>query len=357
MIKKILKNIPDLGSLGTWIWPMLAGVATLILALFSVTDIEPGQAAVRINNLTGGQIAITQPGWTVRVPMLHSVHVLDASPQTFVMKGEKNLDDLHVRELTVRASDGSNFHFNDTTLIFQLKGDEADTTVTDSGPENGFKHWMRPYARSILRDEFGRESTIDVSNPTTYAEATNRAKDRLNEVLGPHGIFVNQLVTPRPRFNEAYEKAIEDRNALGNQEQVIKSNLDRAETQRSQQLAVVDQTQNNIIQERRAALESDLARAIAEQAETKREADTYRIGKIAEGQAARSAAVRRAIELEGELDAKFKAKKAEIDAFRSQPIERVMERLAERLKGITIDIQPYADDATPSRVRYQEIKP
>jgi membrane protease subunit HflC len=67
--------------------------------------------------------------------------------------------------------------------------------------------------------------------------------------------------------------------------------------------------------------------------------------------------MRRAVELEGELAAKFKAKKAEIDAFRSQPIERVMERLAERLKGITIDIQPYADDATPSRVRYQEIRP
>ena len=31
---------------------------------------------------------------------------------------------------------------------------------------------LRVHARSILRDEFGRESTISVSNPTTFGQAT-----------------------------------------------------------------------------------------------------------------------------------------------------------------------------------------
>jgi membrane protease subunit HflC len=212
---------------------------------------------------------------------------------------------------------------------------------------------MKPYARSILRDEFGRESTIDVSDPTTYAAAADRAKARLNEVLGPHGLLVTQLVTPRPRFNEGYEKAIEDRNSLSNELEVIRSNLDRAATDRDRQLAEVDQQKNRIIQEKRAALEAALAQAVAHQAEVRREVDTYRIGKVAEGQAALSGAKQQAHELRGELAAKYEAKVAEVSAFRNQPVERVMEKLGERLQGVTISIQPWANDATPSRVQLE----
>ena len=341
---------------GSWLWPAAATVITIILLSTSVVDIEPGEAAVRINNITGAETAIVTPGWTTRVPWVHSLYVLDAAPQTFSMKGDQEEGPLVVPMLTVRASDGSNFHFDDTTVIFQLKMDEAVTAVRDGGPGDGFKGWLRPYVRSILRDEFGRESTIAVSNPTSYAQATDRARERLNDVLGQHGIVVTQLVTPRPQFNEAYEHAIEERNRLGNELQVIASNLDRAETERDRRLAEVDQAQNRIIQEKRAALESDLARAVAELADVKRTSDTYRIGKIGEGQAALSAAEQTAQQLKGELDAKYQARKAEIDAFRTQPIERVMERLGERLAGVTIDIQPYADDATPSRVRYEDVR-
>jgi hypothetical protein len=333
----------------------LAAIALLLFFAFSVVDIEPGQAAVRLNRITGSQVAVTTPGWTMRIPFVHTVHILDAAPHTFSMQGETDSDALHVARLTVRASDGSNFHFEDTTIIFQLRPSDAVNAVRDSGPGDGFLSWMRPYARSILRDEFGRESTIDVSDPTTYEAATARAKDRLNQVLNPHGVLVSQLVTPRPKFNEAYEQAIEERNALGNQEQVIKSNLDRAGTERERRLAEVDQVQNHLIQERRAALESDLAKAITSQAQAKREADTYHIGKIAAGQAALSAAESAAKQIEAELEAKYQSRKAEIDAFRTQPVERVMERLATRLQNVTIHIQPYADDAAPQRLNVQGV--
>lgn len=338
-----------------WLWPAVAVFVTLLLLSTSVVDIEPGEAAVRINNVTGGESAVVSPGWTTRIPFVHALYVLDAAPQTFSMKGEQDESALLVPKLTVRASDGSNFHFDDTTVIFQLKMDEAVIAVRDGGPGDGFKSWLRPYVRSILRDEFGRESTIAVSNPTSYAQATDRARERLNAVLGAHGILVTQLVTPRPQFNEAYEHAIEERNRLGNELQVITSNLDRAETERDRRLAEVDQAQNRIIQEKRAALESDLARAVAELADVKRTSDTYRIGKIGEGQAALSASTQTAQQLKGELEAKYASRKAEIDAFRTQPIERVMERLGERLAGVTIAIQPFADDATPSRVRFEEM--
>ena len=339
-------------------WLSLAGaaVAVIVVMTTSFTAIEPGQVAVRINNITGGLTTVTQPGWITRMPFgIHSVVVLDASPQTFSMHGERQVDELNVGELTVRASDGSNFHFSDTTIIFQIAGDEAQKVIRDAGQERGYLRWMRPYARSILRDEFGRESTISVSNPTKFGEATERAKSRLNELLGAHGVIVTQIVTPRPQFNDDYEKLIEERNKQGNQLEVIKSNLAAAQTTRERKLAEVNRDQNRLIQEKRTDLESALATAIAEQANTTRESDTYKISQVATGQAALSAARQQAAELRGQLDANYRARKAEIDAFRSQPVERVMERLGERLRGVTIAIEPWANDASPSRVEVEKI--
>jgi membrane protease subunit HflC len=343
-------------TVGDLLWPVLALLVGASALYSSVVVIAPGQAAVKVNNLTGDLQAVTRSGFTLRLPLLQSVHVLDAAPQTFRMRDTKEQDALHVSSLTVRASDGSNFHFDDTTLVFQLKADESVAAVRDAGPGDGYLQWMRPFARSILRDEFGRESTIAVSDPTRYGEAAERAKRRLNEVLGPHGIRVTQLVTPRPRFNDAYEKAIEDRNRLGNELEVIRSNLDRAATERSRRLASVDQEQNNLLQQRRAKLQGELATASARQAQVKRESDTYRIAQIAKGQADLSAAQVRAQELKRELAAKYEGKRAEINAFRNQPVEKVMQRLGERLEGVTIEIQPFADDATPSRIRYEEMR-
>jgi len=339
------------------LWVVAAAIAVALIALRSFTSIEPGEVAVRVNNLTGSRTTLTQPGLALRLPFgLHSVYKLDASPQTFSMTGDEDVDDLLVRELTVRASDGSNFVFKDTTIIFQIIGDQADRVTQDTGLGNGFKHWMRPYARAILRDEFGRESTISVSNPANFGEATERARIRINELLSPHGIQVTKVVTPRPRFSEAYEDLIESRNETDNQMSVIGSELARAETDRVRTLAEVDRDQNKIIQTRRAELETALATAVSAQAEAIREADTYKIGKVADGQANLSAAVRKAEELKGELDAVYQSRSAEINAFRTQPVERVMERLGEQLKGVTIDIQPWAEDARPSRVQLENLQ-
>jgi SPFH domain / Band 7 family len=343
-------------GLGPLVWLGLAFLILVITLVSTFVVIEPGQVAVRVNNLTGARDTIIQPGMVIRAPFgLHSIYVLDASPQTFVMKGEKNTDDLHVAELTVRASDGSNFLFNDTTIIFQIAGDRAEDTLRDAGTDSSFRRWMRPYARSILRDEFGRESTISVSNPANFGAATERARARLNEVLEPHGLLVTQIVTPRPRFSEEYENMIEARNGAENQLAVIRSELARAGTDRSRRLAEVDRDQNKLVQEKRAELETTLATVIAEQAETIRVVDSYRIDTLAKGQAAVAAALRKSEELRGQLEAEFAGQRASIDAFQSQPIERVMERLGSKLAGVTIGIQPYAYDGRPARVQLEQI--
>ncbi len=311
---------------------------------------------MRVNNLTGAREVITQPGAIMRLPFgIHDVFILDVSPQTFHLRGNTNKGPLEARELDVRASDGSNFAFNDTTILFRAIPGKAAETLRDSGLGHAYYEWMLPYVRAILRDEFGRESTIGVSNPTTFSEAESRAKARLNKLLGEHGIEVTSIVTPRPRFSKEYEDLIESRNGAENQLSVIDSELQRAKTERDRLLAEVERDQNKIIQTKRADLETQLATAVTAQTQTRREADAYKIDKVAVGEAARSAAQGKAVELKGQLDAEYSAKKSQIDAFRNQPVERVMERLGDRLKGVTIDIQPYKQDGSPQRVQLEQI--
>jgi membrane protease subunit HflC len=350
------KFVKGFGGQLSRLW-IVAALAVVILVPFrSCASVDPGQVAVRINNVTGGIEVIDRPGLIMRLPFgIHDVAILDASPQTFHMKGEQEIDELNVDELTVRASDGSNFVFNDTTIIYQVQPSDADKVVRDAGIGHRYRTWMLPYSRSILRDEFGRESTISVSNPAHFGEATERARARMNELLNQHGLEVTSIVTPRPRFTDAYENLIESRNQTENQLTVIESELARAATERTRTLAEVDRDQNKVIQEKRAALEAQLATAVTTQTQTKREVDAYKIDKVAAGQAARSASVRSAEELTGQLTAQLASRRAEIDAFRNQPVERVMERLGERLEGVTIEIQPWTNDSSPSRLQYQQV--
>ena len=338
------------------IWLAAAAIVVVIVAFRSCASVEAGQVAVRVNNITGATEVITQPGLIMRLPFgIHTVYMVDVTPQTFHMRGAENKNTLEGKELDVRASDGSLFAFNDTTLLFRAIPSKADTTIRDSGLGHAYYEWMLPYTRSILRDEFGRESTISVSNPTSFGEAEGRAKKRINQLLGEHGIEVTSIVTPRPRFTKEYEDLIEARNQTENQFAVIDSELARAKTERDRKLAEVERDQNKLVQTKRAELETTLATAVTAQTETKRQVDTYKIEKLGVGQASRSASKGRADQLKGQLDAQFQSRKAEIDAFRNQPVERVMEKLGEQLKGVTIQIQPFKNDGQPQRVQVEQI--
>jgi membrane protease subunit HflC len=338
------------------LWLAAGAIVLLIVFSRSCASVEAGQVAVRVNNITGNMEVITQPGLILRLPFgIHDVFILDVSPQTFHLRGNTNKSPLEVRELDVRASDGSSFSFNDTTILFRAIPGKADETLRDSGLDHAYYEWMLPYVRSILRDEFGRESTIGVSNPTTFSEAEGRAKVRLNKLLGEHGIEVTSIVTPRPRFSKEYEDLIEARNQAENQLAVIDSELQRAKTERDRKLAEVERDQNKVRQTKRAELEAALAEAVTNQTQTHREVDAYKIDKVAIGEAARSGAKSQATELKGQLDAEYTAKRAQIDAFRNQPVERVMERLGERLKGVTIEIQPFREDGSPQRVQLENV--
>jgi membrane protease subunit HflC len=214
--RSILGFIRDARGEPSRLWLAAAAIVLTIVLFRSCTSIDAGEVAVRVNNISGSTEVITQPGLLMRLPFgIHSVYRLDVSPQTFHLRGHETKGPLEVHELTVRASDGSQFAFNDTTLLFRAIPNKADETLRDSGLGHAYYEWMLPYARSILRDEFGLESTISVSNPASFGEAEARAKRRLNKLLGQFGIEVTSIVTPRPRFSKEYARVQKPRHRRG----------------------------------------------------------------------------------------------------------------------------------------------
>ena len=339
-----------LGKLRIGLAPILAIGIFLTYSLASLGELKPGMVAVRTNLLTGSSETITTPGLVVEMPFIHHVQEISTEPMKFIMAGGKNNGPLISTQLSIRCSDGANVHFIEFPLIVALIPGMADVALEHGNGDYGWLDWVKPVSRSILRDEFGREDTLAMSDPTSYQGAANRAKTKINELLLPHGVQVTNIGTPRPTFNEKYEATIQERITTGNEINVITSELEAAVNSRARKLASVDQQKNSNYQERRAGYESSLASAIAQQAEAEQAADRLRISKIAKGTASRSAATEEAKQLKGTLKAKLAAKKAEIEAFRSQPKERVMQAIAERLQGVTASVQPYTNDSNPTKV-------
>ena len=125
--RRIWSFVRGAGGEPSRLWLAGAALVLVIVCFRSCASIDAGQVAVRVNNLTGSTEVITQPGLVVRLPFgIHDVYILDVSPQTFHMRGTANKSPLEVRELAVRASDGSNFAFNDTTILFKAISAKGD---------------------------------------------------------------------------------------------------------------------------------------------------------------------------------------------------------------------------------------
>ena len=276
-------------------------------------EIEPGEAAVIYNNtgvsLLGppGAVVLDQ-GIKTFIPGLQTVEKLERRPQILVMaddnvgrgrRGSSAPEDDRTgqltKKLTVRASDGSNFYFDRMEVHYQVIPSAAVRVLESSGPGEAFKNdLVATHAREILRDEFGRNSFIEVANPTTYGAATTEARRRLNLRLEPYGLEVTQIVTPKPKFEERVEKAIEDRQGAEQEIEVQAEKRRKLELESSLKVQAIEQEKNAEYQTLLADLEAQKKAAENKLLAVQREADKYFIERDASGRAYRDEKVTRA---------------------------------------------------------------
>lgn len=319
-----------------------------------VTEVHDDEIAIVVDALSGSRRVITAPGYQVYVPWSQEVYRLDKSPNPFVMEGNLNPDVNHVPLLRVRARDGSTFWFDSLTIQYVLMPDAAARVLDDSGPDEGFKEkLLRAYARSILRDEFGRFSPEDAVRPEILQAATRAGLERLNRALKPHGIEVLEISTPKPAFDKAYEDLIARRKLGDQQVERLKQRLVEMESERTAREAAIRKDKELETRRLEGNLVKDLGAAERENIRMKQDADILFHDKSEAGRAAKIEMQTRAAMLTARYTAMAQDKKDEILVLEQWGETAVRAALVKKLLGIEFNLVPYSRDPSPQRVEYE----
>ncbi|MEL6429697.1 MAG: SPFH domain-containing protein [Planctomycetota bacterium] len=349
------KNLPPAARFAS----IFGGVLLVLLALLALTGrlgvmrVEANEAALRVNYLTGAETVITQPGYQFYVPFVMDVFKVDRQTQEYVMRDDRYRGLTIAPKLTVRANDGSNFEFGELKIQYEIIPGKVDGILQDSGPGEDYKReWIKAYARSILRDEFGRFSAVEVADPTTYKNAPEEARLRMNEALESHGIRVVRIITPNPTFDPKYERLIEERKVADQEVEELRARFEQLVQQKEQRLAAIRKEKDVEMQELQGALVRDLRASEQDAIRVKRAADAYATTRRAEGKALEGAKV---AEAEG-LTAKYTKEAEGIQARAEALAERgevvVREALVEKLMGVKFTLVPYSRDPAPERLEH-----
>ncbi len=332
---------------------VLFGVVVFITGERGIVEISDAQVAVKVNYLTGNRTLIVQPGYLIFIPWFNQVFLFDKSPNEFIMEGPTDRSYNHVRELKVRAKDGSTFWFERMKIQYQLIPSMAPTALDDSGMGDAFKrNWVRASARSILRDEFGNFSAEEVADPSNYRQATNRSTERLNKILEPHGIEIIQILTPKPKFEPAYEKAIEDRKVANQEVERLKIQLEQLAQERVRLIAEVEREKATEYEALLGDLESERIHAERNQIEKEKSADAYRITERNRGLAEERAMAQQASALEQQARKESEGLLARVQALEKRGEILVRERLTQLFATITFEVIPYRRDPSPIRIEH-----
>lgn len=348
---------------------LLPGLALLLVlssffsGSFGFVEVEPGEVAV-VYNTTGIGIfgeeseVVRDQGTLTYIPFFQRVEILGIEPQVMVMEASgKSGDPNSVSKLTVRAKDGSNFYFERMEIHYQVMPDSADVVIAKNGGGDGYKQRaLAVHSREILRNEFGRYSFLEVAKPSTYGKATALAQTHLNERLNPLGIMVTQIITPKPRFQNKVEHAIEERQTAEQEVQVQKEKRNRLAAQSQRMVQDVEQSKNAEYQGLVARLEGERRAAENKAITVRRDADKYAIEQAAQCTAYRDQKVRLAQANEVAYRKEAEGLAARIAAVGSRGADVLNLEIAEHVfpQLERISASPFVQPSTPIDLRYTD---
>jgi len=332
---------------------VLALGAVVLTGRGGIVEVADTEVGVIVNYISGETELVATPGYRIFLPFFSQAFTFDKSPNKFLMEGEKDRHANHVRKLTVRAKDGSNFWFETLEIQYQLIVARTADVLWDSGPGDNFKqHWVRAFARSVLRDEFGRYATDEVANPTTYGEATQRASDRLNALLEPHGVRVIQIITPKPKFEDQYEQAIEDRKVANQEVERLKINAIQLERERERRLADIERDMATNYEQLLGELEASRISAEKDRVQIEKSADAYKIKEVASGEARFQGMLQEANAKTEQARKEAEGLEAKVASLAVRGEVLVREALASKFAEIRFSVIPYQRDPKPVRIEH-----
>ena len=175
------------------------GVRTVKLGLFAKKGVEDKAYA---------------PGSTYFfLPFVNDWHTFDTKLQNLEMTFHAHRGDRQSRDdLLFKTIDGNDIGL-DVIIAYRMDPQKAPYILqyVAENDKTLREKVVRTIARSKPRDIFGELKTEEFYVADKRDVQAQRAKEVLQEMLGPMGIIVEKVLTKDYRFNPEYQKAIEDK--------------------------------------------------------------------------------------------------------------------------------------------------
>ncbi len=159
------------------------------------------------------------------LPFINDWHTFDTKLQNLEMVYERSRGDRRTQDdLLFKTIDGNDIGL-DVIIAYRLDPKKAPFVLQNVAQNDQTlrEKIVRTIARSKPRDIFGELTTEEFYVADKREAQSQRAKDVLQDILGPLGLVVEKVLTKDYRFNHEYQKAIEDKKVADQQVQKNKS--------------------------------------------------------------------------------------------------------------------------------------
>lgn len=210
--------------LGVLLW--LCGLCGCVFYTTGETEVGVRTRKFTLWSEKGVENKVYAPGTTyVFMPFINDWHTFDTKLQNLEMVAEKGRGDRGLRDdLLFKTIDGNDISL-DVIIAYRIDADQAPYILQNVAESNRNLRdkIVRTIARSKPRDIFGELTTEEFYVADKREMQSQRAKEILQEMLGPMGIVVEKVLTKDYRFNPEYQKAIEDKKVADQQVQKNRS--------------------------------------------------------------------------------------------------------------------------------------
>lgn len=216
---------------------LLAGLCAGLVGLSGCSaSTESTEVGVRVRLLPlpgprGIEPEVYPPGGIFFFPRVFSDwYVFDTAIQNLVMvrerdQTERGRDD----SLRFKTVDGNDVSVN-VTLAWAIDPKRAPYLLQFVGNSTGQveEKLVRPVARTLIRDVLNQLTSEEYYQAERRFQMAEQARDRLNQVLVPEGIEIQQVLLGEHRFNDTYEQIIRDKKVAEQEAERLVSETEAA---------------------------------------------------------------------------------------------------------------------------------
>ncbi len=200
------------------------------------------------------------------LPFINDWHTFDTKLQNMEMTYHARQGDRAGRDdLLFKTIDGNDISL-DVIIAYKIDPAMAPYILQNIAESDSAlrEKIVRTIARSKPRDIFGELTTEEFYDASKRDKQAQKAKASLQTILKPMGVIVERVLTKDYRFNEKYQKAIEDKTVA---DQLVERN-------KSAQHAALEEYKRKL-EEARGEVNSMVANADGEYMKAKIKVDVY----------------------------------------------------------------------------------